>query len=173
MIQERQVLLMVEDDLGLQKQMKWSFERYEVHFASNREEAVAQLRRVEPRVVTLDLGLPPDEDSTSEGFKTLQEILSLQPLTKVIAVTGQNDRSNAVRAIGLGAYDFFSKPFEPEILSLALERAYRVSDLESENRRLAMTQAESPLAGLISKDPGITRATPASQPRLFCCRRER
>ena len=157
MTQERQALLMVEDDPGLQKQMKWSFDRYEVHFASNREEAIAQLRRIEPKVVTLDLGLPPDEDSTSEGFKTLQEILNLQPSTKVIAVTGQNDRTNAVRAIGLGAYDFFSKPFEADILTLALERAFRVSDLENENRRLAITQDSAPLQGLLTRDPGMLK----------------
>lgn len=155
MTQDRQTLLMVEDDPGLQKQMKWSFERYDVHFASNREEAIAQLRRLEPKVVTLDLGLPPDQDSTSEGFKTLQEMLALQPATKVIAVTGQNDRANAVRAIGFGAYDFFSKPFEPDILSLALERAFRVADLEAENRRLAMTQSAAPLQGILTRDPGM------------------
>ncbi len=114
MADERPTLLMIEDDLGLQKQMRWSFDRFNVIFADNRETAIAQLRRHEPAVVTLDLGLPPDPDTTSEGFKTLEEILSLAPTTKVIALTGQNDRSNALRAIGMGAYDFFAKPFEPD-----------------------------------------------------------
>ncbi|MFP5462218.1 MAG: sigma 54-interacting transcriptional regulator, partial [Gammaproteobacteria bacterium] len=144
---------MVEDDPGLQKQMRWSFDQYNVVFADNREAAIAQLRRHEPAVVTLDLGLPPDPDTPEEGFRTLEEILSLAPATKVIALTGQNDRSNALKAIGMGAYDFFAKPFEPEILSLVLERAFRVADLERENRRLANATVESPLDGLITRDP--------------------
>ena len=151
--EQRPTLLMVEDDLGLQKQMRWSFDQYNVVFADNREAAIAQLRRHEPAVVTLDLGLPPDPDTPEEGFRTLEEILSLAPATKVIALTGQNDRCNALKAIGMGAYDFFAKPFEPEILSLVLERAFRVADLERENRRLANATVESPLDGLITRDP--------------------
>ncbi len=151
--EQRPTLLMVEDDLGLQKQMRWSFDQYNVVFADNREAAIAQLRRHEPAVVTLDLGLPPDPDTPEEGFRTLEEILSLAPATKVIALTGQNDRANALKAIGMGAYDFFAKPFEPEILSLVLERAFRLADLERENRRLANATVESPLDGLITRDP--------------------
>ncbi|GAA4404689.1 PEP-CTERM-box response regulator transcription factor [Quisquiliibacterium transsilvanicum] len=151
--EQRPTLLMVEDDLGLQKQMRWSFDQYNVVFADNREAAIAQLRRHEPAVVTLDLGLPPDPDTPEEGFRTLEEILSLSPATKVIALTGQNDRANALKAIGMGAYDFFAKPFEPEILSLVLERAFRLADLERENRRLANATVESPLDGLITRDP--------------------
>ena len=151
--EQRQTLLMVEDDPGLQKQMRWSFDQYNVVFADNRESAIAQLRRHEPAVVTLDLGLPPDPDTPEEGFRTLEEILSLAPATKVIALTGQNDRGNALKAIGMGAYDFFAKPFEPEILGLVLERAFRLADLERENRRLANASVESPLDGLITRDP--------------------
>ncbi|HQN12653.1 MAG TPA: PEP-CTERM-box response regulator transcription factor [Quisquiliibacterium sp.] len=157
MADERPTLLMVEDDLGLQKQMRWSFDRFNVIFADNREAAIAQLRRHEPAVVTLDLGLPPDPDSTVEGFKTLEEILALAPTTKVIALTGQNDRSNALKAIAMGAYDFFAKPFEPEILGLVLDRAFRLAELERENRRLAIGGNESPLDGLITRDPGMLR----------------
>ena len=120
MADERPTLLMVEDDLGLQKQMRWSFDRYEVVFAADREAAIAQLRRHEPRVMTLDLGLPPEPDSTTEGFRTLEQVLTLAPSTKVIALTGQNDRANAVKAIGMGAYDFFAKPFDADVLGLVL-----------------------------------------------------
>ena len=157
MADERPTLLMIEDDLGLQKQMRWSFDRFNVIFADNRETAIAQLRRHEPAVVTLDLGLPPDPDTTSEGFKTLEEILSLAPTTKVIALTGQNDRSNALRAIAMGAYDFFAKPFEPEILGLVLDRAFRLAELERENRLLASASAESPLDSLLTRDPGMLK----------------
>jgi len=153
MIDERPTLLMVEDDLGLQKQMRWSFDRYNVVFADSREAAIAQLRRYEPLVMTLDLGLPPDPDAPNEGFKTLEEVLSLAPATKVIALTGQNDRGNALKAIGMGAYDFFAKPFEPDILGLVIDRAYRLADLEAENRRLATQAPATPLSGLITRDP--------------------
>ncbi len=115
---EKPVLLVVEDDPGIQKQMRWSFDRYDVVVAEDRASAMAQLRRYEPAVVTMDLGLPPDPDSTSEGFALLAEMLSASPDTKVIMITGQNDRTNAVKAIGLGAYDFYTKPFEPELLQL-------------------------------------------------------
>ena len=155
MADERPTLLMVEDDLGLQKQMRWSFDRYNVIFADNREAAVAQLRRHEPLVATLDLGLPPDPDTPNEGFKTLEEILALAPATKVIALTGQNDRGNALRAIGMGAYDFFAKPFEPDVLGLVIDRAFRLADLEQENRRLSESVSTSPLSGLLTRDPGM------------------
>ena len=157
MADERPTLLMVEDDLGLQKQMRWSFDRYNVIFADNREAAVAQLRRHEPLVATLDLGLPPDPDTPNEGFKTLEEILALAPTTKVIALTGQNDRGNALRAIGMGAYDFFAKPFEPDVLGLVIDRAFRLADLEQENRRLSESVSTSPLSGLLTRDPGMLK----------------
>jgi two-component system, NtrC family, response regulator len=157
MAEERPVLLMVEDDPGLQKQMRWSFDRYEVVIAPDREAAISALRRYEPAVMTLDLGLPPDPDNTTEGFATLQEVIALAPSTKIIALTGQNDRSNAVRAIGLGAYDFLAKPFDPDMLGLILDRAFHVAGLEKDNRRLVESQASTALNGLISKDPGMLK----------------
>jgi two-component system NtrC family response regulator len=143
------VLLVVEDDLGLQSQLRWSFEGYEVVLAGDRETALAQLRRFEPAVVTLDLGLPPDPGGVSEGFAVLEELLALAPTTKVIVVTGHNDRENAVRAVGMGAYDFYEKPIAPEILALVVERAARLRYLEEQNRRLSQRQGQSPFAGLI------------------------
>ncbi|MDT3680135.1 MAG: PEP-CTERM-box response regulator transcription factor [Burkholderiaceae bacterium] len=158
MADERPMLMMVEDDIGLQKQMRWSFDRYNVLFAANRETAIATLRRHEPAVVTLDLGLPPDADGTTEGFATLQEILTLAPATKVIVLTGQNDRGNALKAIGLGAADFFAKPFEADLLGIVVDRAFRLSDLERENRQLLAKQAsETPLDGLLTRDPGMLK----------------
>ena len=116
-----------------------------------------QLRRHAPPVVTMDLGLPPDPDSVTEGFKLLEEMLELAPDTKVIVLTGQNDRANAVRAIGLGAYDFFAKPFEPELLALTIDRAFRLHDLQQENRRLQSMRQPDAFGGLITRDPELLR----------------
>ena len=154
---ERPVLLVVEDDPGLRKQMRWSFDAYEVVFAEDHDSAIAALRRAEPEVVTLDLGLPPHPDSPDEGFRLLGEILSLAPATKVIALTGQDDRANAVRAIGMGAYDFFEKPFDAETLGLTIARAYRLAALEREHARLLESRGSDTVAGLLTRDPGMTK----------------
>jgi two-component system NtrC family response regulator len=150
-------LLIVEDDPALQKQLRWSFDQFETLTAGDRESALAQIHRHSPPVVTMDLGLPPDADSVSEGFRLLEQILSAAPETKVIVLTGQNDRANALRAIALGAYDFFAKPFEPELLTLTIERAFRLYDLQQENRRLQEMQHPPALAGLITRDAQMLR----------------
>ena len=152
MTDERRSLLVVEDDPALQTQMKWAFDAYDVAVASNREDAIAQLRRLEPAVVTLDLGLPPETDGAGEGFRTLEKILELVPDTKVIVVTGQHDSANARRAIALGAYDFFAKPFDAATVALIIDRAFRVHDLQAENRRLLAARAEETI-GIISGAP--------------------
>ena len=150
-------LLIVEDDPALQKQIRWSFDQYEAIVADDRESALNQIRRHNPAVVTMDLGLPPDADSVSEGFLLLEQILAIAPETKVIVLTGQNDQANALRAIALGAYDFFAKPFEPEILGLTIERAFRLYDLQQENRRLQAMRQPDALGGLITRDPEMLR----------------
>ncbi|HEX6736192.1 MAG TPA: PEP-CTERM-box response regulator transcription factor [Azonexus sp.] len=150
-------LLIVEDDPALQKQLRWSFDQFETLTAGDRESALSQIHRHNPAVVTMDLGLPPDADSVSEGFRLLEQILSTAPDTKVIVLTGQNDRANALRAIGLGAYDFFAKPFEPELLALTIERAFRLYDLQQENRRLQAAQHPAALAGLLTRSPEMLR----------------
>ena len=156
MSKDKRALLIVEDDPGLQKQMRWSFDAYEIVTAGDRESALAQLRRHEPAVVTLDLGLPPDADGASEGLATLEQILALAPDTKVIVVTGNTDRANAVKAVGMGAYDFYQKPFDPLMLGLVVERALRLHALQMENRDLQRSQ-ESPLQGLITRDPAMLK----------------
>jgi two-component system NtrC family response regulator len=150
-------LLIVEDDPALQKQIRWAFDQYETLPAEDRETALVQLRRHAPPVVTMDLGLPPEPDSPTEGFKLLEQILVAAPDTKVIVLTGQNDRANALRAVALGAYDFFAKPFEPELLGLTIDRAYRLYDLQQDNRRLQSMQQPDALSGLISRDPEMLR----------------
>ncbi|MFZ5510112.1 MAG: PEP-CTERM-box response regulator transcription factor [Pseudomonadota bacterium] len=154
---KRRPLLIVEDDPALQKQMRWAFDQYEVILASDRETALSQLRRSEPAVVTMDLGLPPDPDGTTEGFRLLQEMLSLAPDVKVIVLTGQHDRSNAIKAVGMGAYDFFAKPFEPEILGMTIDRAFRLYDLQQENKRLDAMRQHDALGGLLTRDPDMLR----------------
>ncbi len=150
-------LLIVEDDLALQKQIKWSIERFESVVASDRESALIQFRRHQPTVVTMDLGLPPDPDSVSEGFRLLEALLDADPHVKVVVLTGQNDQSHALRAIALGAYDFLAKPFEPELLNLTLERAFRLAELQAENRRLQALHLTDTMEGLTTRDPEMLR----------------
>jgi len=130
------VLLVVEDDEGLQRQLKWAYDGYQVVAAEDRQSAIEALRAYEPAVVTLDLGLPPDPDGTAEGFATLRDILSLKPDTKVIVASGHGEHESALRAIALGAYDFYRKPIDIDELGLIVSRAFRLHSLESENRRL-------------------------------------
>jgi two-component system NtrC family response regulator len=150
-------LLIVEDDPALQKQLRWAFDDYETVTAADRESALVQIRRFLPPVVTMDLGLPPDADSVSEGFLLLEQALTIAPETKVIVLTGQNDRSNALRAIGLGAYDFFEKPFDIDLLALTIKRAYRLHDLQQENLRLQLMHQPDALSGLITRDPEVLK----------------
>jgi two-component system NtrC family response regulator len=157
MTQNKAKLLIIEDDPGLQKQLRWSFDAYEVIVAGDREQALAQVRRHEPAVVTMDLGLPPDPDGATEGLATLQQILALAPDTKVIVLTGNQDHAHAVKAIALGAYDFHQKPADPEVLGLVVRRAFYLHSLQQENRRMQASLAESPLAGLITRDAGMLK----------------
>ncbi|MGI4848110.1 MAG: PEP-CTERM-box response regulator transcription factor [Janthinobacterium lividum] len=157
MSQSKKNLLIIEDDPGLQKQLRWSLDDYDVMVAGDRETALAMVRRHEPAVVTMDLGLPPDPDGASEGFATLQQVLALDPEIKLIVLTGNQDRANAVKAIGLGAYDFHHKPFDPEMLGLVIHRAFYLHALQQENRRMLQSQLDSPMTGVISRDPGMLK----------------
>lgn len=150
-------LLVVEDDLGLQSQLRWSFDSYEVVVAESRAAAISQLRRFEPPVVTLDLGLPPDSANATEGLATLEEILRLAPYTKVIVVTGNDERENALRAVAAGAYDYYQKPVEARTLGLIVARAFHLYELEEENRRLAQNGRESPLGGIVAASSGMLK----------------
>jgi two-component system, NtrC family, response regulator len=150
-------LLVVEDDEGLQRQLKWSYEDYEVICAGDRRAAIELLRAHEPAVVTLDLGLPPDPDGTSEGFATLQEILALKPDTKVIVASGHGARESALRAIALGAYDFYQKPVDIDQLGLIVQRAFHLHEIEAENRKLAESNGHEALGGLITSSDSMLR----------------
>jgi two-component system NtrC family response regulator len=130
------ILLVVEDDEGLQRQLKWAYDGYRVVAATNRAQALDLIRLHEPDVVTLDLGLPPDPDGTTEGFATLTAILALKPDTKVIVASGHGARESALKAIALGAYDFYKKPVDIDELGLIVARAFHLHAIEQENRRL-------------------------------------
>jgi two-component system NtrC family response regulator len=153
----RHKLLVVEDDEGLQKQLCWSLDAYEVLLAGDRASAMAQLRRHQPAVVTMDLGLPPDADGAGEGLALLQQILAAAPDTKVIVMSGNRERGNALKAIAMGAYDFHQKPADADVLSLVIARAFYLHAMQQENRRMLQTQADSPLAGIITRDPGMLK----------------
>jgi len=151
-------LLVVEDNPGLQKQLKWAFEGYQVHIAGDRESAMALLQQHRPAVVTLDLGLPPDPTNATEGLQALADILRLAPHTKVIVVTGNDDRENALKAVSLGAYDFYQKPIDPDVLALIVDRASSLAMLEAEHRQLTALNAHAPLAGIVGSSESLLAA---------------
>jgi two-component system NtrC family response regulator len=153
------VLLIVEDDEGLQRQLRWAYEDYEVVIAGDRETAIDMLRQHEPAVVTLDLGLPPDPDGTAEGFATLEAIQSLKPDTKVIIASGHGARESALRAISSGAYDFYQKPVDIDELGLIVARAFQLHAIERENERLASQAGgdETVLGGMITAAPEMLK----------------
>ncbi|WP_448663204.1 PEP-CTERM-box response regulator transcription factor [Sphingomonas sp. CJ20] len=153
-------LLIVEDDAGLQRQLRWAYEGYAIHSAVNRDEAIALIRAEEPQVVTLDLGLPPDPDGTTEGFATLEAILKLRPDTKVIVASGHGAHESMLRAISLGAWDFYQKPIDVDALGMIVARAFHVHALEAENRRLAeRADAGMVLGGMITGAPEMLKVT--------------
>jgi two-component system NtrC family response regulator len=137
MTAEHEQILLVEDDVGLQRQMSWALSPHDITVAGSRRDAVRLFRdEGNFRIVLLDLGLPPDADGASEGLATLGELLSFNPLAKVIVVSGNSDRANAVSAIGKGAFDFIAKPIDIDVLRIIIERARRVCELEQENQQL-------------------------------------
>ena len=150
------ILLIIEDDSGLQSQLRWHFDQYETIVADNRQDAIAALRLHEASVIIQDLGLPPDEDGVDEGFKCIQDILRISPNSKIIVMTGKTDRDNALRAVAMGAYDFYQKPVDPNTLDLIVQRAFHIHELEDYNRRLSVSQQE-PLEGLITNDPQLLK----------------
>jgi two-component system NtrC family response regulator len=152
-------LLVIEDDEGLQAQLKWAYDDFEVVIAGDRDTALAALRSEAPAVVTLDLGLPPDPDGTSEGFAVLDAIMALKPDTKVVVASGHGARESALQAIERGAYDFYQKPVEIDALGLIVRRALNLHAIEDENRRLAEKVGEDQrvLGTLITGAPEMAR----------------
>ncbi|WP_045858051.1 PEP-CTERM-box response regulator transcription factor [Teredinibacter purpureus] len=152
----KQKLLIIEDDMGLQSQLRWHFDQYEVICAGDRKDAIAAIRLHEPPIILQDLGLPPDDEGVDEGFRCIREISNLSPSAKIIVMTGNADYENAVRAVAMGAYDFYQKPVNPETLDLILQRAYHIHNLEEQNRRMLESQ-QTPLDGVIACDPAMLK----------------
>ncbi len=149
----KEALLVIEDDVGIQKQLKWTFTEYNVIEALDRSSGINALRRYEPKVITLDLGLPPDSDNASEGLATLKEILSLTPKAKIIVITGNDDKDIALKAIEMGAHDFYHKPIDDDILSVIVNRAFVLANLELENEQLKQFSLNG--SGFIGNSPKI------------------
>ena len=154
---ELPVLLVVEDDEGLQRQLKWAYEGYRVICAGDRAGAMEALRVYEPAVVTLDLGLPPDPDGSAEGFLTLSEILYIKPDTKVIVASGHGARESALKAIGMGAYDFYKKPVDIDELGLIVARAFHLHAIEDENRWLETGGGSAVLGSIVTSAPEMLK----------------
>ena len=151
-------LLIVEDDEGLQRQLRWAYDDYQVIVAGDRASAIDALRAEEPDVVTLDLGLPPEPDGTAEGFATLDAILALKSDTKVIVASGHGARESALRAIAGGAYDFYAKPVDIDELGLIVRRAFHLHGIEAENRRLSKAvTGNAVLGGMITAAPEMLK----------------
>jgi two-component system, NtrC family, response regulator len=152
-------LLIIEDDEGLQRQLRWAYDDYEVVVAGDRTSAIDALRAEAPAVVTLDLGLPPDPDGVSEGFATLAEILALKPDTKVIIASGHGARESAMRAIASGAYDFYQKPVDIDELGMIVARAFHLHAIEADNARLAAqpTADATVLGGMVTAAPEMLK----------------
>ncbi|HZV17574.1 MAG TPA: PEP-CTERM-box response regulator transcription factor [Sphingobium sp.] len=159
MADTRPKLLIVEDDAGLQRQLRWAYDAYQLLIAGDREEALEIVRAENPPVVTLDLGLPPDPDGISEGMAALAQILAERPATKVIVASGHGDRASARRAVGEGAWDFYQKPLDIDTLGHIVSRAFHVHALEQENRRLAEAVPEDRRVfdGLVTAAPEMLK----------------
>jgi len=150
-------LLIIEDDPGLQSQLRWCFNDMDVHLADDEETALSIFNQESPQVITLDLGLPPDPGGFSVGFKILELILSTSPSTKIIVVTGQEDREHALKAINSGAYDFFNKPVDAKSLTLVVDRAFHLYQIEKENKALLEKTLTSPLDGIIASSASMLK----------------
>jgi two-component system, NtrC family, response regulator len=157
MTDDRTTILVLDDDEGVRTQYRWLLSQYKVVTAGTRIEAVEVFERERPALAIVDLGLPPDPDGASEGLATVGALLQIGPEAKIIVVTGNENREHAVKAIASGAYDFFRKPVDPDLLGLIVERAVGVYELEQENRRLIATAPQSPIAGIVGSSPEMLR----------------
>jgi two-component system NtrC family response regulator len=157
MASDKTRMLILEDDEGLRRQYRWALSDYDLLLASTREEALTLVRGASPAVAVIDLGLPPDPDGATEGLAALEALRQLVPDCKVIIATGNENREHALRSIALGAYDFFQKPVDIDVLRLIVERAIRLHELEAENRRLAAQAPRSAIDGILGNSDAMGR----------------
>ncbi len=158
MSEDKPKLLILEDDDGLRRQYRWALSDYTLFLSGTRAEALELMRIERPPLAVIDLGLPPDPDGATEGLAALEGILAMAPETKIIVASGNESRAHALRAVSLGAYDFYQKPIEIEVLRTILDRALRLYKLEAENRELAQLRlSSSPIDGIIGVSQEIMR----------------
>ena len=144
------VLLLVDDDAEIREQMKWALmSNYTVVEAEDRRSAIDAVKREAPPLVLLDLGLPPDVDGASEGLAILREVLQLNPLAKVIVVTGNSNRTNAITAVESGAYDFIEKPIQLDVVRVVLQRAAYLYGVEHDRRAHHQPEGEQEFEGIV------------------------
>ncbi|MCF6178243.1 MAG: PEP-CTERM-box response regulator transcription factor [Geopsychrobacter sp.] len=151
-------LLIVDDTAEIRKQLKWGLgKEYKVLLAETVAEALTLFAQHQPKVVTLDLGLPPDLDGATEGLRCLETMLDQQPATKIIVLSGNEDRNNAIMAVTQGAYDFYQKPIELAELKVILRRAFHLADLEADYKNLqAVVRGNEPgLQGIFGECPAM------------------
>jgi two-component system, NtrC family, response regulator len=150
----KQKLLIVDDDDAIRTQMKWALSNhYEILLAEDRATALSTFRMERPVVTLLDLGLPPRPNDPDEGLSTLSEILSLEPQAKVIVISGQGEKKNALEAVGAGAYDFLCKPVDVDELTLILRRCIHVVELEREYRQLQQESRPDVFEDMLGASP--------------------
>lgn len=143
-----------DDDLEIRAQMKWALAaEYQLLEAVDRPTVLAKTRHNLPQLVLLDLGLPPDVDGASEGLAILREALQLSPRSKVIIVTGNSDRANAVAAVQSCAYDFIEKPVQLDVLKVVLQRVVYLEKLESSSRPSIESEVECAFEGMVGQSP--------------------
>jgi len=156
LINARPVVLLVDDDPEIREQMKWALaQEYELLEAKDRSTALAHVREAMPRLILLDLGLPPDIDGASEGLAILRDTLRLNPIARVIVITGNSDRAKAVAAIESGAYDFIEKPIQLDVLKIVLQRAAYLSNLEQESNVMFERAGQHDFEGILGNSAGI------------------
>ncbi|WP_447979464.1 PEP-CTERM-box response regulator transcription factor [Candidatus Nitrospira bockiana] len=171
----RPVLLIVDDDAEIREQLKWALaSEYEVLEAEDRATTLELVNTRHPQLVTLDLGLPGDVDGASEGLSALGDILTTDPLTRVIVMTGNSDRTNALKAVQLGAFDYIQKPVQLDVLKVVLQRAAYLQRLDRENQSLQREQPTDGLGDILGRSPAmqrvfsvIRRVAPADVPVLI------
>jgi two-component system NtrC family response regulator len=157
MSESRATILVLDDDEGIRTQYRWLLSQHKILTAGDRAQAVELVERDRPAIAIVDLGLPPDPDGATEGLATVEQLVKIAPETKIIVVTGNENREYAVKAIACGAYDFFRKPVDPDLLGLIVDRALGVYELEQENRRLIAMAPQSPIAGIVGSSQEMLR----------------